>query len=65
MIGTILQKTLLIVLGKQILNEDRLRTVLCIVELLNNHPLTDVSSDVSNLQPLTPNDFLIGQVNVN
>ena len=40
--------------------------VLCIVEqLLNNRPLTDVSSDVSDLQLLTTNHFLIGQVNVN
>ena len=31
----------------------------------NNHPLTHFSSDVSDLQPLTPNHFLIGQVNVN
>ena len=60
------QKALFIVLGKQSLKEDRLQTVLCIVEQLpNNRPLTDVSSDVSDQQPLTPNLFLIGQINVN
>ena len=60
------KKALFNVSGKQSLKDDRLRTVLCIVEqLLNNRTLTDVCSDVSDLQPLTPNHFLIGQFNVN
>ena len=60
------KKALYNVLGKQKLSEDKLRTVLCIVEqLINNRPITDVSSDVSDLEPLTPNHFLIGQVSVN
>ena len=60
------KKALFNVLGKQSLKEDRLQTVICIVEqLLSNRPLTDVSSKVFDLQPLTPNYFLIGQVNVN
>ena len=60
------KKALFNVLGKQSLKEDRLRTVLCIVEqFLNNRPFTDISSDVSDLQPLTANHFLIGQVKVN
>ena len=60
------KKALFNVLGKRSLNEDRLRTVLCILEqLLNNRTLTEVSSDVFDLHPLTPNHFLIGQVNVN
>ena len=59
-------KALYNVLGKQKLSEDKLRTVLCIVEqLINNRPITDVSSDVSDVEPLTPNHFLIGQVSVN
>ena len=56
------------VLGKQSLNEDRLRTVLCVVEqLMNNQPLTltDVSGDVTDLQPLKQNHFLIGQFSIN
>ncbi|XP_075256561.1 uncharacterized protein LOC142349036 [Convolutriloba macropyga] len=59
------KKALLNVLGKQSLKEDRSLTVLCILEqLLNNRSLADVSSDISDLKPLTPNHFLIGQVNV-
>ena len=59
------KKALFNVLGKQSLTEDKLRTVVCIVEqLVNNRPLTDVSGDVSDLQPLTPNHFLIGQISV-
>ena len=60
------KKALFNVLGKQSLSEDKLRTVLCIVEqLINNRPLTDVSGDVADLEPLTPNHFLIGQISVN
>ena len=60
------KKALYNVLGKQKLTEDRLRTVLCVVEqIVNNRPLTDVSGDVTDLQPLTPNHFLMGQISVN
>ena len=60
------KKALYNVLGKQSLTEDRLRTVLCVVEqLMNNRPLTDVSGYVTDLQPLTPNHFLIGQISIN
>ena len=60
------KKALYNILGKQSLTEDRLRTVLCVVEqLMNNRPLTDVSGDVTDLQPLTPNHFLIGQISIN
>ena len=45
------KKALLNVLRKQSLKEDRLRTVMCIVEqFLRNCLLTDVSSDVSDIQ---------------
>ena len=54
------------ILRKQKLSEDKVRTVLCITEqLINNRSITDVSNDVSDLDPLTPNHFLIGQVSVN
>ena len=47
------------------LKKGTLRTVLCIMEqLLSNRPLTAVSSDVSDTQPLTPNLFLVGQQKV-
>ena len=60
------KKALYNVLGKQSLTEDRLRTVLCVVEqLMNNRPHTDVSGDVTDLQPLTPKHFLIGQISIN
>ena len=59
------KKAMYNILGNTSLKEDTLRTVLCIDEqLLNNRPLTAVSSDASDLQPLTPNYFLVGQRNV-
>ncbi|XP_075255211.1 uncharacterized protein LOC142347931 [Convolutriloba macropyga] len=56
------KKAMYNILGNTSLKEDTLRTVLCIVEqLLTIRPLTAVSSDVSDLQPLTPNHFLVSQ----
>ena len=61
-----LMKALFNVLGRQSLTEDKLGTVICILDqLVNNWPLTDVSGKVADLQSLTPNLFLIGQIMVN
>ena len=46
------------ILGKKYLKEENLSTVICIAEqLLNNRPLTAVSSDVGDLDTITPNHF--------
>ena len=53
------------ILGKESLKEEILSTVICIAEqLLNNRPLTAVSSDVEDLDTITPNHFLVGGANV-
>ena len=52
------------ILGKESLKEENLSTVICIAEqLLNNRPLTAVSSDVEDLDTITPNHFLVGGAN--
>ena len=53
------------ILGTKFLKEENLSTVICTAEqLLNNQPLTAVSSDVEDLNTLTPNHFLVGGENV-
>ena len=56
------KKAMYAVLGTRSVTEDVLSTTMCLVEqILNGRPLTPVSSDVSDLNALTPNDFLIGR----
>ena len=56
----ILPKALLAGLTSQRLTDDSLNTLLCKVEsILNNRPLTVVSTDPNDLEPLTPNHLLI------
>ena len=55
------KRALRVVLGVQCLSEDVLQTVLVEVEfMLNGRPLTYVSSDVNDAEPLTPNHFVLG-----
>ena len=55
-----IRKVLNAVLREQSLTDESLQTLLCEVEaVLNSKPLTTVSSDPSDLQPLTPNDLLL------
>ena len=55
------KRALRVVLGVQCLSEDVLQTVLVEVEfMLNGRPLTYVSSDVNDTEPLTPNHFVLG-----
>ena len=42
--------------------EEALHTYLIEVEsILNSHPITHQSDDINDLEPLTPNHFLIGR----
>lgn len=53
------------VLGRQRLTDDVLVTVMTQVEqLLNARPLTPNSSDINDLEALTPNHFLLGRPSV-
>ncbi|KAL0151450.1 hypothetical protein M9458_053236 [Cirrhinus mrigala] len=55
----LVKKTLLSVLKQQTLDDDMLQTALCEVEcILNDRPITTVSSDPNDLEPLTPNHLL-------
>ena len=53
------------ILGRESLKEQNLSTVICIVEqLLSNRPLIAVSSDVEELDTITPSHFIVGGANV-
>ena len=53
------------VLGNRSVTEEFLSTTMCILEqTLNARPLTPVSSDVNDLEALTPNRLLFGNRNV-
>ena len=55
------KRALLVVLGNQCVSEDVLHTVLVEVEFtINSRPLTYVSSDINDPEPLTPNHFVLG-----
>ncbi|GFS52655.1 integrase catalytic domain-containing protein [Trichonephila clavipes] len=55
----LVKKTLRKTLGKTSLNHEELHTVLCDCEsLINSRPLTYVTDDVEDLEPLTPAMFL-------
>ena len=59
------KKAMYAVLGNRSVTEDVLSTTMCIVEqTLNARPLTPVSSDVNDLEALTPNHFLLVNRNV-
>ena len=48
-----------ILLGKQVLTHDSLSTLFCEIEnIINNRPITAVSSDSSDMLPLSPNTLL-------
>ena len=59
------KKAMYTVLGNRSNTVDVLSTTMCIVgQTLNARPLTPVSSDVKDLEALTPNHFLLGNKNV-
>ena len=56
------KKALNAVLWNQVLTDEVLQTTFAEVEwLMNSRPLTEVSSDVDDLNALTPNHFIIGR----
>ena len=56
------KKALKIILNGQLVNDETLLTVMVEVEsLLNSRPLTHVSVDPQDLEPITPNHFLLGR----
>ena len=59
------KKAMYAVFANRSVTEDVLPTTICIVEQkLNARPLTPVSSDVNDLEALTPNHLLLGNRNV-
>ena len=55
------KKAMYAVLGNRSIMKDVLSTTMCLVEqILNARPLTPLSSDVNNLESITPNHFLLG-----
>ena len=57
-------KILTALLGQQLVNEEMLRTLMAEVQrILNSKPLTPVSNDLNDLEPLMPNHLLLLQAN--
>ena len=60
------KRALRVVLGTQCVTDEVLHTALLEVEaMVNGRPLTYVSSDSTDFEPLTPNHLLLGCANVN
>ena len=65
LVGSV-KRALKIVMGETVLTDEVLHTLLTEVEsMLNGRPLTYVSSDGRDLEPLTPNHLLLGCANAN
>ena len=60
------KKTLKAIVKDRTFTEDCLHTFLCKVEaVLNSRPLTAISDDINDLEPLTPNHLLTGASSTN
>ena len=59
------KKAMMAILGNRSLTDESLTTTMCLVEqTLNACPITRASDDPANLEPLTPNYFILGCANV-
>ena len=59
------KKAMYAVVGNRTITEDVLSTTICFVEqTLNARTLTTFSSDVTNVEAITPNHFLTGNKNI-
>ena len=59
------KKAMVAILGNRSLTDEVLLTTMCLVEqTLNARPITPASDDPEDLEPLTPNHFIIGRANV-
>ena len=62
----ITKRCLKAVVKDRLLHEDQLHTLLLEIEsIVNSRPLTSVSDDIDDLEPLTPNHFLISRSSPN
>ena len=62
----VLCKILRALLGEQLVSDESLRTMMTEVQsILNSRPLTPVSSDPKDLEPITPNHLLLLRSNAN
>ena len=60
------RKILRALLGEQLVSDESLRTMMTEVQsILNSRPLTPVSSDPKDLEPITPNHLLLLRSNAN
>ena len=61
-----IKTSLKIILKERLVTDYQLITILTNVEcLVNSRPITPASDDINDLNPLTPNHFLIGRANPN
>ena len=61
-----IRKILRALLGQQLISDEMLRTMMTEVQgILNSRPLTPVSSDPKDFEPLTPNHLLLLRANPN